>query len=184
MKTKFSKEEIVNIIIYLLVIFFIGMGVTFSYFILVASAEEDSTRIYAGKMDVNFIQGQDVSTDVLYPITEPNFNTVRNVYRNRFSIRTTGTLEQMVSISFKTTVNEFVSDSIKYAIYSANGNRLSTGYINQIENLLLDNLYFRENEIREFVLLLWLDDNGRNQNLEMKKNLTGTIYVDSIQMKG
>jgi len=183
MGRKYSKKEMFNIILYLLVIFFIGAGVTFSYFALVAEADKDSTRIYAGKMDISFIQGQDVSVDILYPISEPSFNAIRNVYRNRFSIKTTGTLEQMVSIRFKSTLNEFADDSIKYAMYTADGNKLATGYINQIDNLLVDNLYFRENEDREFVLLIWLDNNGKDQNLEQKKKLTGTIIVDSVQMK-
>jgi len=51
MGRKYSKKEMFNIILYLLVIFFIGAGVTFSYFALVAEADKDSTRIYAGKMD-------------------------------------------------------------------------------------------------------------------------------------
>jgi len=183
MKKKYSKKEIFNIIIYLLSIFFIGVGATFSYFALVAEADKDSTRIYAGKIDINFIQGQDVSTDILYPISEPSFNTTRNVYRNRFEIRTTGTLEQTVSIKFKTTTNEFANDSIKYAIYTGSGKKLSTGYINQEDNLLVDNLYFRENDSREFVLLLWLDNNSKDQNDEQGKLLTGTIVVESTQLK-
>lgn len=183
MKKKYSRKEIFNIIIYLLVIFFIGIGVTFSYFALVAQADKDSTRIYAGKMDINFIQGQEVSTDILYPISEPSFNAIRNVYRNKFSINTTGTLEQLVSINFKTTVNEFASDSIKYAIYTSSGAKIATGYINQEKNILVDNLYFKENENREFVLLIWLDNNYKDQNLEQGKKLTGTIIVESTQMK-
>ena len=183
MKRKYSKREIFNLCIYLLVIFFIGIGVTFSYFALVAEADKDSTRIYAGKMDINFIQGNDVSTDVMFPIKEPNFNTTRNVYRNRFGISTKGTLEQAVTINFITTLNEFENDSIKYALYSSSGNKLATGYLNQENNILVDNLYFKDNENREFVLLIWLDDNNKNQNLEQEKKLTGTIVVNSTQLK-
>lgn len=183
MKKRYSKREIFNIIIYLLVIFFIGIGVTFSYFSLVAEAEKDSTKIYAGKMDINFIQGQDISTDILFPIPEPSFNQERNVYRNRFTVRTTGTLEQMVSINFVSTLNEFESDSIMYAVYTGTGSKLATGYINQENNVLVDNLYFKDNESRDFVLILWLNDNKKNQNQEMKKKLTGTIVINSTQMK-
>ena len=180
---KYKKKEIFNIVIYLLAIFFIGIGVTFSYFSLVDQAEKDSTRVYAGKMDINFIQGQEVSTDVLFPISEPKFNSRKNVYRNRFTIATSGTLEQMVTIKFKTTINEFASDSIKYAIYTGDGNKLATGYINQTESTLVDNLYFKEHENREFVLLIWLDNNYQNQNDEQGKKLTGTIIIESTQLK-
>lgn len=183
MKKRYSKREIFNIVIYLLVIFFIGIGVTFSYFALVAEAEKDSTRIYAGKMDINFIQGQDVSTDIFYPISKPSFNQERNVYRNRFAVSTNGTLEQLVSINFKTTINQFANDSIKYSIYTSTGTELATGYINQENNVLVDNLYFKENENREFVLILWLDDNKKDQNFEQGKKLVGTIVIESTQMK-
>lgn len=182
MKKNDKKKEIFNLIIYLLIIFFIGIGATFSYFSLIDGAEKDSTKIYAGKMDINFIQGQEVSVDVLVPINEPNYNTTANVYRNKFEISTTGTLEQMVSINFETSLNEFTSNSIKYAIYSGNGNKLKTGYINEEKNVLVDNLYFKENENKEFVLLLWLD-NSNNQNSNQGKRLTGTIIVESTQLK-
>ena len=180
---KYSKREVFNLIIYLLIIFFVGTGLTFSYFNLVNSAEKDSTKIYAGRMDINYIQGNEVSTDILYPISEPTFTTIRNVYRNKFEIRTVGTLEQMVSIYFETSLNQFSENSIKYAIYSSNGNKLKTGYINEGKNLLVDNLYFSENENREFVLILWLDDNGNDQNSNQGRKLTGKIVVESTQLK-
>lgn len=179
---KYSKREIFYIVIYLLIIFFIGTGLTFSYLNLVNSAEKDSTRIYAGRMDINFIQGQEVSTDILYPISEPSFNQIRNVYRNRFEISTIGTLEQMVSIKFETSLNEFSNNSIKYAIYSGSGNKLADGYINEPKSTLAENLYFTENETREFVLIIWLDNSNQNQNSNQGKILKGTIVVESTQL--
>jgi len=180
---RYSKKEIFNIVLYLLIIFFIGTGLTFSYFALVAQADKDSTQIYAGTMDINFIEGQEVSTDILYPIKEPSFNTTNNVYRNRFAIRTNGTLEQMVSINFETSFNEFLKDSIRYAIYTGNGIKLATGYINEEKSILANNLYFSENETREFVLLIWLSNNNVNQNLDQGKEMNGTIVVESTQLK-
>lgn len=180
---KYSKRKIFSIVVYLLIIFFVGTGLTFSYFNLVNSADKDSTKIYAGRMDINFIQGAEVTTDILYPISEPSFNQIRNVYRNKFEISTVGTLEQMVSIIFETSQNEFSANSIKYAIYSSSGNKLKTGYINEGKSLLIDNIYFSENEKREFVLILWLDNNGSNQNDSQGKKLSGTIVVESTQLK-
>jgi len=183
MKNKFNKKEVFSIIWYILMIFFVTSGVTFSYFAVVDSAEKDSTKIYSGKIDINFIEGNEVSTDVLYPIKEPSFNSLRNVYRNRFGISSSGTLEQLVAIDFKVTENQFVDNSLKYAIYSGDGNKLQTGYLNQGTVKLIDNLYFKENEKREFVLIVWLDDNGNDQNAMQDKKMSGTIVVNSTQYK-
>ena len=37
------------------------------------------------------------------------------------------------------------------------------------------------NVTQEFNLVIWIADNGQNQNDEMKKNLTGKIRVDASQ---
>ena len=178
-----KKSEIFNIILYILIIFFITTGVTFSYFALVDSAEKDSTKIYSGKLDINFIQGNDVSTDVLFPIKEPSFYQIRNVYRNSFSISSSGTLEQIIAIDFDVTKNDFTDNSLMYAIYTNTGIKLITGYLNQGTIRLIDNLYFSENETRDFVLLVWLADNYQDQNELQGRSMTGTIVVNSTQYK-
>ena len=45
MKNKYSKREIFILVVYLLTIFFIGTGITFSFFLLVDSAEKDSMLV-------------------------------------------------------------------------------------------------------------------------------------------
>lgn len=182
MKKRYSKKEVFLIVIYLISIFFIGIGVTFSYFSMVKSANKDSTKIYSGTLNINYIQGSDVSIDVLYPISEPSFNTSRNVYRNKFGVNTDGTLEQNVSIRFFASDTTFSNNSIKYALYNSNGTKIETGYINKGLTVLTDNLYFKSVETREFVLLLWLDENSKDQNLEQDKKLTGTIIIESTQL--
>lgn len=182
MKKKYTKKEVFLITIYIISIFFIGIGVTFSYFSMVKSAKKDSTKIYSGTLNINFIQGNDVSVDVLYPISEPSFNTTRNVYRNRFGVSTEGTLEQNVSIKFFVSDTMFSNNSIKYALYTSSGTKIETGYLNKGVTVLTDNLYFKPIETREFVLLLWLDENSKDQNLEQNKKMTGTITVESVQL--
>ena len=96
MKIKYTKKEKILIIFYLFMILFLGFGITFSYFLLADAAEKDSTRVYAGRLDVNYIQGNVVATEKLQPIPEPDFYTTDTVYRNTFAVRTEGTLEQTV----------------------------------------------------------------------------------------
>ena len=180
---KNNKKKIFSMIIFLLIIFCLGFGLTFAYLSLVSSAEKDSTKIYAGRIDVNYIQGNEVITNILYPISEPSFNTTSNVYRNKFGVSTEGTLEQTVAIDFKVNNNSFSNNTIKYAIYTSNGNKLATGYLNGSgTTTLADNIYFKENELKEFVLIIWLDENSLSQNTEEGKNLTGTIIINSRQI--
>ena len=119
--------------------------------------------------------------DVLYPIPEPGFYDTKNLYRNSFSVSSNGTLEQNVQISFDISLNQFSEDSIKYALYYANGRKISTGYLNQGEPVLVDNLYFKENETKDFVLMIWLEEKPYEQVGEQGCKLSGIIRIYSKQ---
>ena len=176
----FTKKEKYLLIFYFFMVLIITTGITYSYFLVADSAEKDSTKVYAGRLDVNYIQGNEVSTDILDPIEEPGFNTTKNVYRNRFGVSSDGTLEQTVSINFNILKNEFSNDMIRYAIYNSNGTRLSTGYLNQGFTTMIDNLYFKPVETREFVLIIWLESKPYEQ-FEQGNKLSGTIVIESRQ---
>ena len=105
------------------------------------------------------------------------------MYRNSFSISSSGTLEQIIAIDFEVTKNDFTDNSLMYAIYTNTGIKLITGYLNQGTIRLIDNLYFSENETRDFVLLVWLADNYQDQNELQGRSMTGTIVVNSTQYK-
>lgn len=180
MNIKYTRKEKILIISYLVMIVFLGLGISFSYFLLADSADKDSTRVYAGRLDVSYIQGNELD-EILYPIPEPDFNTTEKVYRNRFAVSTEGTLEQNVAISFNILSNQFSNDMIRYALYTSNGNKLSTGYLNEGLELLIDNLYFKPVESREFVLMVWLEEKPFEQAGEMGCKLLGRILINSKQ---
>ena len=69
---------------------------------------------------------------------------------------------------------------IRYAIYNSNGTRLSTGYLNQGFTTMIDNLYFKPVETREFVLIIWLESKPYEQ-FEQGNKLSGTIVIESRQ---
>ena len=96
MNIKFNKKEKIILVVYLFVILILGAGITYSFFLLADRAKEDSTKVYAGKLDVNYIEGSQVIADILYPIPEPNFNVEKDVYKNRFTVSSEGTLEQNI----------------------------------------------------------------------------------------
>ena len=43
------------------------------------------------------------------------------------------------------------------------------------------NIELKNNTSGEFTLIIWIAENGENQNEEMKKRLTGSIQVDASQ---
>lgn len=181
MNIKFSNKEKIILGVYLFVILILGTGITYSFFLLADRAKKDSTKVYAGKLDVNYIEGNQVVADVLYPIQEPDFNVVKDVYKNRFTVSSEGTLEQNVSINFQVSRNEFSENTIKYALYNSNGTKLATGYLNQGMVTLIDNLYFKEVESRDYVLIIWLQETPENQSSEQGNRLAGRIVIQSKQ---
>lgn len=181
MNIKFNKKEKIILVVYLFTILILGVGITYSFFLLADRAKKDSTKVYAGKLDVNYIEGSLVVADVLYPIPEPNFNVEKDVYKNRFIVSSEGTLEQNVSINFQVSRNEFSDNAIKYALYDSNGTKLSTGYINKGMVTLIDNLYFKEIESRDYILIIWLQETPENQSSEQGNKLAGRIVIQSKQ---
>ena len=117
----------------------------------------------------------------MYPIADPDFNETENIYKNRFYVKSDGTLEQNVQIGFDIYSNEFSKDMIRYKLYTGTGTELSTGYLNEGYQVMIDNLYFEPVEKREFVLFLWLEEKPYEQSEEMENKLKGTIRVKAKQ---
>lgn len=181
MNIKFKKKEKIILVVYLFIILIMGVGITYSFFLLADKAKKDSTKVYAGRLDVSYKKGSQVIANTLYPIQEPNFNVEKDVYKNRFTVSSEGTLEQNVSINFQVSKNEFSNNAIKYALYDSNGLKLSTGYINQGMVTLIDNLYFKEIESRDFVLIIWLQETPEDQSMEQGNKLAGRVVIQSKQ---
>lgn len=180
MNIKYSKKEKILIIFYLIMICFLGLGISYSFYLLAQSAEKDSTKVYAGRLDINYIQGNVVSTESLQPIPEPDFYTTDTVYRNTFGVRTDGTLEQTVEIGFDVSKNEFTDDMLRYALYTEEGIKLATGYLNEGFVTMIDNVYFKAVETRNFVLMIWLEEKPYEQ-YEQGNRLYGKIVINSKQ---
>lgn len=181
MNINLSKKEKIIIISYLVVIFIIGLGITYSFFMLADRAQKDSTKVYAGKLEVKYTQGNDVITNTLYPIQEPSFEETKQVYKTSFTVSSEGTLEQNVSINFQVAKNEFTNNTIKFALYSDSGNKISTGFLNEGLVILADNLYFDKIETRKYVLIIWLQESPDDQSTEQGNKLSGRIVISSKQ---
>lgn len=178
-----------NDIFYLLLLFFtlitMIIGITFTYFSLLTKEEDDSTKVQTGTLAINYIDGQEIDTYALLPISEPNLNTKYSTYKKSFSISSSNsTLDQNFSIYIDVTNNEFDNNALGFILYDANGNRISSGNIPSSEKVLLaSNIELKTGETKTYTVLIWLQDNGKNQDYEQGKNFSGEFYITTEQIK-
>ena len=180
-----SRTDIFYFIVLILTLVIMIVGVTFTYFSLIASDEEDSTKIKTGTLAINYIDGQEIDTYALLPISEPNLNTKYSTYKKSFSISSSNsTLDQNFSIYIDVTNNEFDNNALGFILYDANGNRISSGNIPSSGKVLLaSNLELKTGENKSYTVLIWLQDNGKNQDYEQGKNFSGEFYITTKQIK-
>jgi hypothetical protein len=87
-----------------------------AYFSLVSSQKEEGTVLYTGKLEINYIDGTYIKNPELMPVKNPGYNTYKGVYRNSFSVASSGTLEQTIELELEVASNEFIENAIITAI--------------------------------------------------------------------
>lgn len=184
MESSESKKSLFYMIVLILTLITMIIGATLAYFSLLDSQKEEGTVLYTGKLEINYIDGVYMKNPELIPTKNPNYNTYKGVYRNRFSVASSGTLEQTISIDLEVAKNEFIQNSIKYAIYNDKGQHLSRGTVPQDGKVTMaSNMYLAATGTATYTLIIWLDNTGYNQNSEMGKSIVAKININSKQMR-
>lgn len=184
MESSESKKRMFYMIVLILTLITMIIGATLAYFSLIASQKEEGTVLYTGKLEINYIDGIYMKNPELLPMNEPNYNTYEKVYRNSFSVASSGTLEQTIDVELEVTNNEFQENSIKYIIYNDKGQKLSNGNVPKNGKVkLLNNMYLSPKGTAKYTLIVWLDNTNYNQNIEMGKVITGKINITSKQIR-
>lgn len=184
MESSDEKKKIFYMIVLVLTLITMIIGATLAYFSLLSSQEEEGTVLYTGKLEINYIDGVHIQNPELIPTKNPNFNTYDGVYRNNFSVASSGTLEQVISIELEVTNNEFREDAIKYAIYNEKGLKITEGYVPKEGKItMLSDIYLSAKGTAKYTLMVWLDNTGYNQNDEMGKRIVGKINIHSRQIR-
>lgn len=179
-----EKKRLFYLIVLLLTLVVMIIGATFAYFKLVASQKEEGTVLYTGTVHINYIDGTYIDNPVLYPLKSVSYDTLEKVYRNNFAVTSTGTLDQTLKIDLNILENQFDSDYLKYVLYSSNGNMLASGDVpNSGIISLANNVYLEHGATARYLLIIWLKDNGKNQNTEDEKIFSGKIDVTAIQVR-
>ena len=184
MENSESKKNIFYMIVLVLTLITMIIGATLAYFKLLDSQKEEGTILYTGKLEINYIDGVYMDNPKLMPIKNPGYNTYEGVYRNNFSVASSGTLEQTITIELEVTQNEFKSDAIKYAIYNEKGQKITSGYVpTEGKVTLASDMYLEAIGKAKYTLLIWLDNTGYNQNDQMGKSIVGKINIHSKQLR-
>ncbi|MBQ2872979.1 MAG: hypothetical protein IJE89_03160 [Bacilli bacterium] len=185
MESSESKKKMFYMIVLVLTLITMIIGATLAYFSLVASQKEEGTVLYTGKLEITYIDGVYIRNPVLYPVNNPSYNTYQDVYRNTFSVASSGTLDQMISIELEVTNNEFNDGSIRYIIYNDKGIEIARGNVPQEEGkvILASNMFLEAVATAKYTLIIWLDNKNYNQNAEMGKTITGKLNIHSKQIR-
>ena len=179
-----KKNEIFYLILLVLTIITMCIGITFTYFSIIAREKKDSTQIRTGVLEINYIDGRVIDTYALLPIYEPNINSTYSVYKKKFAVRSTGTLDQTLDINIDVTNNEFTSNELKFAIYDSNNNKIGTGSIPYSGSVrIASGIYLKAKEEKTFTVLIWLGENGENQDIEQGKTFVGGFDITANQIK-
>lgn len=179
-----SKNDIFYLILFILTIITMVVGITFTYFSLLASDKEDSTRVQTGSISINYIDGEQINTYALIPINEPTLNSKYSVYKKRFAVKSDGSLDQTLDIYINVTDNKFANNALGYALYNSENRKIATGRIPTSGKVnLISNEYLKNNTTNNYTVLIWLQEDGTDQNYEMGNTFVGGFDIDAQQIK-
>lgn len=181
-----NKNDIFYFILLILTMITMIVGVTFTYFAMIAKEDDDSTRVQTGSISINYIDGMKIDTYALLPIEEPNLNSKYSVYKKKFSVRSSGTLDQTLDLYITVTENKFANNSLKFALYDSLNNKISSGYIPSEKDsrvLMVSGVPLKSNNIKDFTVLIWLQENNQNQDEEQGKTFTGGFDITATQIE-
>ena len=179
-----SKSDVFYLILLVLTLITMVIGITFTYFSFVAKEKEHNTKIQTGILSINYVDGESISGSGLIPINEPNLDTDYAVYKKKFSVRSKGTLDQVLDIYINVTKNDFSSNALRFALYNNQNKKIATGIIPSSSSvLLISEDYLKSNSTNDYTVLIWLQENNTNQNYEANNMFVGGFDITARQVK-
>lgn len=182
MNNTVSKKDFFYIIVLILTFITVIVGAAFALYAFIFSQEEGTSAVYTGTLSIEYLSGNIIDCNLLYPTEKPDVDTENNVYKNNFRVTNTGSLDSLLTLEIDINQNDFSNNTLKYSLYNKEETEIAEGYISgRVSSTLANNIILANNETEEFTLVIWIAETGENQNEEMKKNLKGTIRVDAAQ---
>lgn len=177
-----NKKDIFYIVVLILTFIAVLVGAAFAAYYYLHSQEEGSSAVYTGTLQIEYLSGDIINCNLLYPALDPTYEETENVYKNNFKVTNTGSLDSTIDINAIINDNEFSDETLKYKLFNGEGDEIEQGSIlGTGEQVLTSNIELASNEVENFTLIIWLKETGENQNEEMKKTLSGTLEIKANQ---
>lgn len=184
MESSEEKKKIFYAVVLILTLIIMIVSATLAYFSLVASQSKDETVLYTGKLEVNYIDGVHIKDPILIPKKNPSFYTTDGVYKNTFSVVSSGTLDQTIEVELELAKNEFTPGIMKYAIFNEKGQVLKTDALPKEGKVtLINNIFLESTGKATYTLMIWINSTEENQNSESGRTISGKINVHAKQLR-
>ena len=181
MSTSANKKDFFYIVVLILTFITVMIGATFAVYSLSLSQKKGSSFVYTGTFGVQYLSGDIINCNFLKPMKEVNLEDESNVYKNKFIVTNTGTLKGIFSIGVEIIRNDFSDETLMYSIYDEKG-LLADGFLEGQDKIMtVANVKLEGGKTKDFILVIWIKDNEKNQNEEMKKALVGKMIVSGVQ---
>ena len=177
-----EKKNLFYIVLMILTLITVIVGAAFAAYTFLHSQKEGSTSVYTGTLSIEYMQGNRIYLNKMFPVRSPKITDTENIYKNVFKIKNTGVLDGVLRIGIEIKRNEFEEGSLKYKLFNSSGSELTAGNVPKNGNFeILNNVLIESDKTVEFILIIWLEENYQNQNDEMGKILTGIVRADASQ---
>ena len=184
MESHANRKDFFYIVVLILTFITVVVGMTFAIYAWIFRHEEGSSAVYTGTLSIEYLSGNIIDFNLLWPASKPNFDTKDNVYRNEFRVTNTGSLGGIIDVKINVELNEFSNDTLMYVLYNSSGEELITGNLNGTDDVVIaSNVLLDAGAKENYVLIVWLNESNQNQNTEMRKDFVGTISVDANQQR-
>ena len=183
MNTTASKKDFFYIVVLILTFITVVLGGTFAINSLVYSHEEGSSAVYTGSLSIEYLSGDIINCNLLKPMEFVNLEDNTNIYSNDFRVTNTGSLDSLLKVYLEVNVNEFSDNTLMYSLYDDDGLIIEDFLSRKKEIILSEGVLLESDNTKNFKLIIWLKENGEDQNKEMRKNLIGQIRVVADQKR-
>lgn len=184
MENSESKKSIFYMIVLILTLITMIIGATLAYYKLLSSQQEEGTKIYTGKLEINYIDGVYMKNPELKPMNTPNYDKYDGVYRNSFSVASSGTLDQTISLEIEIGVNEFSVGALKYILFNDKGEKITTGDVpKENKKIIASDMFLKSTGTAQYTLIIWLQNKNHFQSEDMGKRISAKINVHAKQIR-
>ena len=183
-----GKQKINNskyIIIHILSIIVLLLCSTLAYFIAIDESKNISITTELSKL-VYSDNNDTITVGNLIPIKDEEME--EKASKVSFSMENTGTstLYSDISITNIRIDEELVNLDFKWALYNDNGEITHSNFRNIHNNkiLLTKNIKIKPNQKFNYILYMWISENGDDQNYTISRKMNYKITITGTQKKG